>query len=382
MRQSVPQASFPGVLRTVRLWYTRNPMAERPLFFFFCDANTAVYDTHLLVKRGGLQVVRLLRELRGQIALPDVSRKEYLSNYAKGAAKAHKDAEAAVSQLETLSGKRMAHVLPQDKFWESRGLQILEALKDITFDIVSTDALKGAALDRAVEGRKPAKSPNQDIKDCLIWECILSLPAGSEVIFASRDLKAFYRDGKFDDALIKEAEAKRILITPVDTTKLNLFEAVELLKSRVADVESLRLNDLRLHFEVTEPEAVGELAPAVPIILPEEFKPKPPEQAAEAGKPVNALDAVAPARDFFHALETKALGFVSYLGRTGKQQVIELLVQSGAAADAARNALERLALAGMIRDTGNNYLRVDSAHAEQAAELVEDEMIKLTGLGN
>ncbi len=133
-------------------------MDDRPLFFFFCDANTAVYDTHLLVKRGGLQVVRLLRELRGQIALPDISRTEYLSNYAKGAAKAHKETEVALSQLETLSGQRMAQVLPQDKFWESRGLQILESLKDITHEIIATDALKAAALDRAVEGRKPARS--------------------------------------------------------------------------------------------------------------------------------------------------------------------------------------------------------------------------------
>lgn len=56
-------------------------------------------------------------------------------------------------------------------------------------------------------------------------------------------------------------------------------------------------------------------------------------------------------------------------------------MRSGAAADAARNVLERLALSGMIRDTGNNYLRVDSVHAMQAAELVEEDMIKLTGLG-
>jgi hypothetical protein len=357
-------------------------MTDQPLFFFFVDTNTAVYDTHLFVKRGGLQVVRLLRELRGQIALPDVSRVEYLSNYAKGAAKAYKDAEAALSQLETLSGQRMAHVLPKEKYWESRGIHILDALKDITFDIVSTDAIKAAALDRAVQGRKPAKSPNQDIKDCLIWECILSLPAGSEVIFASRDLKAFYGNGKFDEALVKEAEAKGILITPVDTTKANLFEAVELLKSRVADVESLRLNDLSLDYRPPESETVDGEGPAEPVFLPEVVEPESLEQVVEAGKPVDALDTVAPARKFFHALESKALGFVSYLGRAGKQEIIELLTLSGANADATRNSLERLALAGMIRDTGNNYLRVDSAYSQQAAALVEDEMIKLTGLGD
>jgi len=356
-------------------------MDDRPLFFFFCDANTAVYDTHLLVKRGGLQVIRLLRELRGRIALPDVSRTEYLSNYAKGSAKARKDAETALSQLETLSGQRISHVLPQEKFWESRGLQILEALTDITHEIVATDALKAAALDRAVEGRRPARSANQDIKDCLIWECILSLPAGSEVIFASRDLKAFYRDNKFDEALLKEAEAKGLLIRPVDTTQQNLWEAVDLLKSRVADVESLRLNDLTLEFRPPDQDARGDSGVFAPAILPDEVKPNVPDEAAGGEEHSDEIDPVAPARDFFHALENKALGFVSYLGRTGKQEVVELLVQSGAAADVAHNVLQRLAMAGMIRDTGNNYLSVDSVHARRAAELVEEVMIKLTGLG-
>lgn len=355
-------------------------MNDRPLFLF-CDANTAVYDTHLLVKQGGLQLVRLLRELRGRVALPDISRAEYLFHYAKVAASAHKAAEVALSQLQTLSGQRVTAALPQDKFWESRGPRILEDLKDITFEIVATAELKAAALDRAVDGRKPALKPNQDIKDCLIWECILSLPAGSEVLFASRDLRAFYRDGQFDELLLKEAAAKGLLITPVDTSRKDLYAAVELLKSRVADVESLRLNELKLEDWPPEPDAIGDAGPVVPIILPDDVGANPPEQAAEAEKPGETFDTVAPARDFFQSLEEKALGFVSYLGRTGKQETIALLVRSGMAADAARNVLERLALAGMIRDTGHNYLRVDSLHARRAAELVEEEMIKLTGLG-
>lgn len=349
--------------------------------FLFCDTNAAVQDTHLLVRRGGLQLVRLLRELRGQIVLPEISRAEYLSNYAKVAASAHKAAEVALSQLQTLSGQRVTAALPQDKFWESRGLRILDELKDITFEIVATAELKAAALDRAVEGRKPALKPNQDIKDCLIWECILSLPKGSEVIFASRDLKAFYRDGVFDESLLKEAEAKGLHITPVDTTKQNLFEAVELLKTRVADVDSLRLNDLGLDHQLPESNMAGDSGPAIPTILPDEINPNQIEKMVECTELGDTLDTVAPARNFFRSLEEKALGFVSYLGRTDKQEVITLLVQSGEMADAARNVLERLAIAGMIREIGNNYLRVDGIYARRATELVENEMIKLTGLG-
>ena len=62
--------------------------------------------------------------------------------------------------------------------------------------------------------------------------------------------------------------------------------------------------------------------------------------------------------------------------------VNDMLVQSGVATEAARNALERLALAGLITNTGHNYLAVEGRQAEMAAQLVEPEMIKLTGLGD
>jgi hypothetical protein len=351
-------------------------MADR-LLFFFCDANTVVYDTHLLAKKGGPEVVRLLRAMRAQIALPEVSRAEYLSNYSKVASSAHDAAEAVLSKLETLSGQRVTAALPQAKFWESRGLQILDDLKDIIFEIVASAELKAAALDRAVEGRKPAMKANQDIKDCLIWECLLSLPAGSELIFASRDMRAFYRDRKFDETLLKEAANRDLLITPVDCGTEDLHAAISLLKERLAAVKALQPGDLRLGEELNEPVAAGGAGPLVTPVLPGDIKQNAPEGPAQA----DDFDIVGPARVFFRPLEQKALGFVSYLGRAGKQEVIDLLVQSGEAVDETRNVLERLALAGMIRDTGNNYLRIDGVHAQLGAELVEEEMIKLTGLG-
>ena len=80
-------------------------------------------------------------------------------------------------------------------------------------------------------------------------------------------------------------------------------------------------------------------------------------------------------------IDVKALGFIGFLDQTGKQQAIDLLVQSGVAADAARNALERLALAGLIRDTGRNYLAVQGGLLSMAVQQAEAEMIELTGLG-
>jgi hypothetical protein len=172
-----------------------------------------------------------------------------------------------------------------------------------------------------------------------------------------------------------------LLITPVDTSSQNLNAAVDLLKVRLAAAKSLKVNDLRLDDELEAPAAVGDLGPNVAPVLPGDVKKNAPKGPVEADNPGDHFDTVAPARDFFRLLEEKALGFVSYLGSAGKQEVIGLLVQSGAAVDAARNVLERLALAGMIRDTSNNYLRVDSVHAKRASALAENELIKLTGLG-
>lgn len=121
-------------------------MIGRPLFFF-CDANTVVYDTHLLAKKGGPEVVRLLRALRAQIAVPEVSRAEYLSNYAKVASSAHEDAEVVLSKLETLSGQRVTAALPQAKFWEARGPKILDDLKDCAGLISMDTSIGGIHLD-------------------------------------------------------------------------------------------------------------------------------------------------------------------------------------------------------------------------------------------
>ena len=83
----------------------------------------------------------------------------------------------------------------------------------------------------------------------------------------------------------------------------------------------------------------------------------------------------------FSMLDVKALGFVSYLRNTAKQDVITLLGQLGIAAGVAKNSLERLALVGLITDTGHNYIAVEGREAEIAGQFVEPEMIQLTGLG-
>jgi hypothetical protein len=79
----------------------------------------------------------------------------------------------------------------------------------------------------------------------------------------------------------------------------------------------------------------------------------------------------------FRQLDLKILGFVGYLDGVSKQQIEELLIIDGAASEAVRNAAERLAIMGLIKDTGNNYLPQDQEICAQAAAEFEDAIIQL-----
>lgn len=356
-------------------------MMDDSQLLVFCDTNTAIYDTHLLRRRGGLQLVRLLHALPAKLVLPEIVKTEYLNHFAKVSESIYFSARTALSTLQTLCGHRLVELLPENRFWEQQAVQILADIQAVIHEIPSTLELKAAALDRSVRGARPASKPNQDVKDCLIWECILSLPRGSEVVFVSRDLNAFFRDGEFDPDLAKEAEARGLRLIVVNTNKTqNVNEVVELLKARVGDVESLRLGELKLD---GHPVVAGGGTTVDPLIEPalRQFFVEAGDAAVAPKEDGELADALLVLLDQFGPLERKAFGFVSYLKRSGKQQIVDLLVQAGANADAARNVLERLALAGLIRDTGNNYLAADRPASEKAAELVEAEMIKLTGLG-
>lgn len=94
--------------------------------------------------------------------------------------------------------------------------------------------------------------------------------------------------------------------------------------------------------------------------------------------PQNRLEGVlAQAREEFKELDIKILGFVAYIGSPSKDQLFDLLSRSGVSIEIAKNASERLAIAGMITDTGNHFLATNKEAADLAAMSVESEIIKL-----
>jgi hypothetical protein len=355
-------------------------MTNRPLFIV-CDTNAAVRDAHLFRKKGGPQLVALLRAKNAKLVLPEVLRTEYITQFAKVSEEALRDAMKEVHKLQSLCGYRLDDVLPKAKFWEARALEVLEQLTDVIHSVPTTDELLLAAANRSIGGHRPTSKSDHGYKDCLIWESLLTLPTGSEVLFVSRDEVAFFDEEALTPSLLKEAEVRGLLLTAFNTKKAqSLFPVVTALTERFTDIGALTLGELELDAHpmmVTPRESEQTVVPVLPTAIQDAFLEV--KEGAPASEELGA--ALSAARAPFETCEVKALGFVSFLRSSAKESVVELLRQAGVSAGVARNALERLVLAGLIRDTGHNYLAVESRLSTVAAALVEEEMIKLTGLG-
>jgi len=66
------------------------------------DTNVFVRDTHLLRKKGGPALVRLLRATKGQILIPEILHREYVERTVKAANDERNRVKTAFSTVETL----------------------------------------------------------------------------------------------------------------------------------------------------------------------------------------------------------------------------------------------------------------------------------------
>lgn len=352
-------------------------MADDGQLFVLCDTNVGARDSHLFRKKGGPLLIEMLRAKKAKLLVPEILRIEYFKQFTIAGDEALQKMVKEVDRLKTLCGFDLFGLLPRSQFGDAQAREILDQLEDVIHVAPTTDALKLAASDRSMEGRRPTSKSDHGFKDCLIWESVLTLPPGSEVMFVTRDEVGFFENGVLAPSLAKEAVAKGLKLTAFRTTEANgVSPVVDALKARFADLASMRTTDVLMgDHPIVQAYMRNERAAPVLPVQAAEVVPQPEVQPGE-------LEALLTARTrHLILLDIKALGFVGFLDRAGKQQAINLLVQSGATEDAARNALERLALTGMIRDTGYNYLAVKSELLEKAVQQAEAEMIKLTGFG-
>lgn len=354
-------------------------MADNRQLYVLCDTNAAVRDAHLFRKKGGPFLVAALRAKRAKLLVPEVLRMEYITQFIQAGEDALQKATKELDKLKTFCGYGMGGFLPKSLFGEAQALDILAQLEDIIHTIPTTQELKVAAADRSINGIRPTSKTDHGYKDCLIWESLLTLPKGSEVMLLSRDEAAFFNDGVLATELEREAKERGLFLTAYSTTKNpTLMPLVNALKDRFADIAAMTGADLPVddHPIIQAYMHSEQVAPVLPKDAIDDV-PQPVDVVAGELEGLFAAQTKS-----FSLIDIKALGFVSYLKSTDKRTVIDLLLQSNIAAEAARNALDRLAMAGLIHDTGHNYLAVDGRLMEVAAMLVEPEMIKLTGLGD
>lgn len=353
-------------------------MAENGQLFVLCDTNVGARDAHLFRKKGGPLLIDMLRAKKAKLLVPEVLRMEYIKQFALAGDEALQKVVKEVDRLKTLCGFDLFGLLPKSQFGETQAREILEQLEDVIHAVPTTPELKLAASDRTIENRRPTSKSDHGYKDCLIWESMLTLPSGSEVLFVTRDEVGFFEHGVLATSLAKEAAAKGLMLTAYSTTDAKgVTPLLDALKARFADLAVMRTTDMLMgdHPLVQAYMKVERATPVLPVA--------PAEVVPQAVIEVGELEELLAARTrHLGLIDVKALGFVGFLNQTGKQQAIDLLVQSGVAADAARNALERLALAGLIRDTGHNYLAVQGGLLNMAMQQAEAEMIKLNGFGD
>ena len=330
------------------------------------DTNVFVRDTHLLRKKSGPVLVRLLRATNGRLLIPEILQREYVEQTIKAANEERSRVNTAFSTLETLLGVRFEHSVPDGESVRLGVAQRLRALDALTLSDPLTTELHVAAGTRSLENRRPTSKTDHGYKDCLIWESVLRLPRGSEVKFVSRDEKAFFEGDAFHSGLIAEAQERGITVVGYRDIELVVMELTK--ANPALNLATLDTQDLPEQV----PEPVEEMVPAAPAPRSPGAADRDQPPAGDVGEVTRRLSE---AHKRFDGLDLKVLAYIAYLDSASKDDLFGALAEADVASDVARNVAERLTMNGFVRDTGNHYLVIDRAIGELVAPTVETEII-------
>ncbi len=330
------------------------------------DTNVFVRDTHLLRKKSGSALVRLLGATRGQLLIPEILHLEYVEQTVRAANEQRSRVNTACSVLETLVGARIDHRVPDDEAVRLLARQRLRALEALTLSDPLTDELKAAAGTRSLESRRPTSKSDHGYKDCLIWESVLRLPPESEIRFVSRDNNAFFDKDEFHAELVAEARERGIRVVGYRDIEHVVKELMQ--ANPAQDLAALEAQALAE--QATEPEE--EVHPPAPAPRLAEAGDRDRPSAGSVEEVARQLSA---AQDRFDGLNLKVLAYIAYLDAASKTDIFDALADADVAPDVAKNVAERLAINGFVRDTGNHYLVVDRTIGELVDPTVETEII-------
>jgi PIN domain len=343
--------------------------------FVVCDTNVFVRETHLLRKKGGPQLIRLLRAVKGRLVVPDVLQQEYIEQTRLAAAEEHSRIRGSLSALQTLTGGAGALALLDDPGVDRRTLTRLEALKPLVHAVPQTVDLLAAAGMRSLAKKRPVSKTDHGYKDCLIWESVLSLPSGSEVRLVSKDLRAFYEDERFAPDLEEEAKARGLRVRGVK----DLGQVIQELEASNPSLDFAALSAYDLVESGSEAPARDSAPAPTDGSPPRAATREGPNQESTQHEPDLVASRLAAALEAMRQEEQRVLGYIAFFGDASKSQLFDALAQSALSPALAQNIAERLSLVGLVQDTGHHYIVHDRELAEAAASLVEADIIAILG---
>jgi hypothetical protein len=331
------------------------------------DTNACVYDTHLLGSSGGQQLVKLLETHRGELFLPEILRREYFSNATAATRRYEADMRADGGKIRLLLGQDVPVEPVSDEIVERSVHARLQTLAHILREGATVAALYHDTGERVIARRPPATANNDNYKDCMIWEALLRLPAGSEVWLISHD-GAFYEGDDFHPTLSAEAIVRDISLH----AHKSLTPLMRELRARTQQLDLAGAEAAEKAQNIPEVEPAALILPA-PATLPTADPPGAPGCEVD-----EALERI---RATFEPNDARVLGFIAFLGAPSRQQLLKLAEMFQMDPNLVQNSADRLAQATVVRDSGTHYRIPNAALAAAARDRVLEEIVRLFALG-
>jgi hypothetical protein len=147
--------------------------------------------THLLRSHEGEALIHNIRTAKRRLLVPEVVEKELIFGAKEEALKAHNEIGKLVRKIRDFSGHDMSFALPSESDLDYGMQRRMEELDDILVRIPMTLDHAQRALDRVIEGQPP-NAKEEQFRDSLIWQCLMSqLNKCSKIYFITGD-KAFF----------------------------------------------------------------------------------------------------------------------------------------------------------------------------------------------
>lgn len=175
------------------------------------DTNVFVRERHLLRSGIGPLITYFLGIKKGKLFIPGILRREYIEQATLTIREAAGEIKNKYDRIHAIMGEAETMEFPSNDEIKSAVEARLKELADIVSEMPLTDDLILAAANRSLDKRPPTTTA-YGLKDCMIWESILRLPAQSEVHLVTKD-NGFFEGDAISPTLRDESAQKSLNVT-------------------------------------------------------------------------------------------------------------------------------------------------------------------------